>query len=154
MESQKETDCNACHGCAFKEGSAANREPNNSLRGMIAALGGVPFFCHESLDWKNQSGAFSNDGIPRLPGVRPRICNGWRAEVKRLAAAGRFSSGRLMLRSLARAALTALEEFLDSPKGKAKTQAHTRLTGLVEALTQRSKDIGRRSKRAAGSASI
>lgn len=45
--------CNGqCHGCAFKLGAAANLEAGNKLRGIFAALGGIPFFCHDSLGWK------------------------------------------------------------------------------------------------------
>ncbi len=40
-----------CHGCAFKPGATAHQESNNRLKGAIAAIGGIPFHCHEKLGW-------------------------------------------------------------------------------------------------------
>jgi hypothetical protein len=40
-----------CSGCAFKKGAKANLEVTNRLTGMFAALGGIPFYCHDALGW-------------------------------------------------------------------------------------------------------
>ncbi len=135
-------DCNGqCHGCAYKAGAAANSEPNNNLKGVFAALGGYPFYCHESLGWNrgrkgyppgadnalailtNRRSILAVGASPELvelqvAGVRKnlRVCGGWRAAVKRLKRMGWFANRdvNLVRRVMARRAtesLSRLSEF-------------------------------------------
>jgi hypothetical protein len=103
-----------CSTCAFRPGADANREVDNRLRGQIAALSGNPFYCHHGLDWKagnraigdalavdkNQA-ALLNAGIPKaaliratlplLEGHSVTVCEGWKAEIRRLKSRGLFN---------------------------------------------------------------
>lgn len=40
-----------CSGCALTKGAKANTEVTNRLTAMLAALGGIPFYCHEEMGW-------------------------------------------------------------------------------------------------------
>lgn len=72
-----------CDSCAFREGSETfEREPYNRFRGQIAALSGLPFFCHHGLNWRGPMAirkglVFDMDGKVQ----HVKICAGWRAEV-------------------------------------------------------------------------
>ena len=43
-----------CSDCAFKPGAGAYKEPYNRLKGIICSLGGIPFYCHDKIDWRKQ----------------------------------------------------------------------------------------------------
>lgn len=109
-----------CEGCAFKPGAAANREADNKLRGVLTALGSIPFFCHSALGWHHDKPGYplgatqaldvlasrklqkalhdatGNDPLadPDLADFRKQVrtCAGWRASVARLKAAGWFAN--------------------------------------------------------------
>lgn len=66
-----------CHGCAFKPGATAHQESNNRLKGAIAAIGGIPFHCHEKLGWTPEK-----DGYPGGQGAIERACEDLRAAPK------------------------------------------------------------------------
>jgi len=75
---------NPCDTCAFREGSETHdNEPYNRIRGRIAALSGVPFFCHHGINHRVRTGIFHGqifdvDGnIEKL-----KVCAGWKAEVR------------------------------------------------------------------------
>lgn len=135
--------CNGqCRGCAYKPGADANREPDNHLRGIFAALGGYPFYCHDSLGWSKKGYAkdatqalaiLSSRGVLIKLGASERLiesevaeirrgmkaCAGWKASVARLQAAGWFRKPGVALyrRYMARGASVAMERLTkDSPE--------------------------------------
>lgn len=133
-----------CHGCAYKQGAAANREGDNYLRGVFAALGGYPFICHESLGWRGKGKGYPGGAGNALAvlhsrkvliaaGADPeliekqvaeirrgmRVCGGWKASVARLKAAGWFRRADVTLyrRWMAKQSAGALERLkVDSPE--------------------------------------
>lgn len=74
----------ACDSCAFRPGSVTHdKEPYNAFRGQVAALSGLPFFCHHGLNWRKRiltkfGHALDCDGkIQRL-----QVCAGWKEQVR------------------------------------------------------------------------
>lgn len=51
-----------CHGCALKPGAAANVELDNRMTAALAALGGIPFLCHDRIGWQSKG---KRDGYPK-----------------------------------------------------------------------------------------
>lgn len=88
----------ACDTCAFRPGPGAHEEPYNRLRSNICAMSGVPFFCHEGIDWRGQ------DAMSRLPGLLhsgdAHICAGWKERVSLAIPRGREHAGCRQLRKL------------------------------------------------------
>lgn len=108
----------SCHGCAFSPGAAANKEPNNLLKGILCAMGAVPFYCHESLvNWRETSAQTVQDLKAAVkPGERLQVCAGWRAEVAKLHQVGWFKGEEGQLRrELARTGVGALTRWLEPP---------------------------------------
>ena len=152
----------ACHGCAYRIGAAANEEPDNRLRGIFAALGGYLFACHESLGWRPDTGGYEPDMKESLAILmaRPtllrlgaseikvknetaalceqlRVCEGWKASVARLKAAGWFDNPayRMVRRQLAKQA-SALIDRLESKDPYAEVMGgELHFREIEEALT-------------------
>lgn len=130
--------CSQCHGCAYKPGAAANLEGQNFLRGVFAALGGYPFYCHQSLGWAPGQEHYPEgaeealailssrhmliragaciDSIDRETADlrrKLRICGGWRSAVRRLKASGWYSnpSVRYVRRHFAKTAAACVERL-------------------------------------------
>lgn len=111
----------ACDSCAFREGSITfEREPDNRLRAQIAALGGIPFFCHHGLNWNKpiavkRGFAFDLDGNHQ----RLKICEGWRSHVARMISSR--TKNRSARRAFAQIALDDITAYRaeDDPKEKA-----------------------------------
>lgn len=133
-----------CHGCAFTEGSEANLEPWNRIRAMISARAGTVFYCHEGMDWR--------DPLAHAPKTRRewrammlKPCQGWRREVRKLAAAGHFRDPirRGYFHALGNEALTVLEEWKAHRPGKAKKRLWRKLEEMLDRLFD---DRGRSAK--------
>jgi hypothetical protein len=134
-----------CQGCAFKEGSEANREPHNNLKAQLCAHGGVPFYCHAVINWRD----------PKMHGKKTRkeireggfrICGGWKREVAQLARAGFFGTAfeRLVKRAYAESGLEALVIFCASEEGEDKEDARRQLFDIICAFKKaRRKVLGR-----------
>lgn len=135
-----------CDTCAFnKPGTnGAASEVTNRLKGLIAAHGLIPFFCHHSksgaeYDWqsKNTLGPMS------LPPCERKICGGWQDKVAKLAKAGKFRfesvtpedgvALRRYQRSIANDALNEMEALINAPQD-VKTLHKGRLEDLVRAV--------------------
>lgn len=89
---------NPCDSCAFHPGAAAHNELYNRLRGEICAITGVPFWCHhgkDGTDYTNSSKFVSRSEI-RARGMR--VCEGWKAEVRKHVAAGSDRWHRRLIR--------------------------------------------------------
>lgn len=99
-----------CEGCALTPGAAANCEPDNNIKAQICVLSGKPFWCHDNLDWRNSElhSGLSHTDFNRL-GFK--ICEGWRREVRALAAQGYFDKGRMVKRLYGAVAYDALETY-------------------------------------------
>jgi hypothetical protein len=142
--------CNgACSGCAFKQGAAANQEANNRLRGILTALGGIPFVCHSSIGWTPDKNGYPlgamnaidvimspklQKALKNVTGDDPladpamiefrsqiRMCAGWRSAVARLKKAGWFASKDVSLvrRHAASSAARDLAGLSDKKQSKA-----------------------------------
>lgn len=127
-----------CEGCAFKPGADANKEPYNSIRAQVCALGPIPFYCHHDVDWKAQHGwnAAQLRESCRVAGV----CGGWTAEVRRLHGRGFYGEFRAIRQAVAKQCLFAIELFTSSEDGPKKSEVRRTLFKMVRFLT--SKDIG------------
>lgn len=75
-----------CGSCALLPGSETNaQEPHNHLRAILAVLTPFAFHCHDFADWKDHdTRTVRSRKDYREKGVR--ICGGWYAAVKELAA--------------------------------------------------------------------
>jgi hypothetical protein len=80
-----------CGGCAFTEGTAANREPYNALKAQICLMGGIPFHCHHNIEWWKPE---EHKKKTREQVQKMEICRGWQREVAQLAATGYFKTLR------------------------------------------------------------
>lgn len=110
-----------CDGCAFKPGAAANMEIDNRLRGKLAMLGPIPFYCHDNDTWRQGD----REGLKTRREFRAsgyRICGGWLAAVRELAATGYYNEARLATKVYASTAYENLKAFLasDDPEDKAE----------------------------------
>lgn len=128
-----------CDTCAFKTGCVTHeKEPHNRLRGMIAALGGIPFYCHYSPagDWHDlQLGKLNASEAEAMRKELP-ICGGWQAEVKALAARGHFRKDpERVRRYIAVYALECINRFLKL-KGTAKDRAYKDLGRSLSLLKE------------------
>ena len=130
-----------CDTCAFKAGCVTHEsEPHNRLRGMIAALGGIPFHCHHSPsgDWHDLTLGELNAGEAAALRKELPICQGWRAEVKALASRGHFSRVAADVRKLvAVCALQAINRFLNPETNTAKNEAMIDLERSLKLLKQK-----------------
>jgi hypothetical protein len=108
-----------CDTCAFREGSETfEREPYNRFRGQVAALSGLPFFCHHGLNWRKPMAirrgfAFDVDGNVE----RVKVCEGWRQQVTKHIKPG--MKDRLLRRGLGQATMDQLEAAI-AETGKAE----------------------------------
>src|SRR6266403_525908 len=109
-----------CDECAFKPGAVANKEPYNSLRAEVCALSGRPFFCHHSVDWKNQHSWNNEREKCRTAGS----CAGWRGRIQELQKKGWFTdkSKAATRRWVGEYILAQIEEFI-STTGREKARA-------------------------------
>src|SRR5688572_13119984 len=95
----KEKHFSPCEGCALTEGAAANCEAHNSLKVQLCVLGGIPFFCHDNIDWRNPEMHRATREQLRARGLR--VCAGWKREVGDLAKSGYYKRARLIIRGFA-----------------------------------------------------
>jgi hypothetical protein len=136
-----------CASCALLPGSEANKEPLSVLKAIISARGGIPFFCHhsrttgEQYDWKSNESL----GPLGLPHAERKLCDGWRREVARLKAAGKFRYGpdvsaadvailRKYEKSLAHCALLAVEHFVGEKDPELKKMHRAEMDSMIRAL--------------------
>jgi len=131
---------NPCETCAFGSAGAA-QEPYNALRGTICSLGAVPFFCHHGRDGQEYDWQDSPLGPLQLHPTNRKLCAGWQAEVSNLKQRGYFGEYRPIRRAVARAALNALERYLNKDLNLHKKQrAQMLLERCIRFLAAR--DIG------------
>lgn len=128
-----------CDGCAFRPGTAANLEIDNRLKGALTAMAANAFYCHDTLNWKLPvREAVVPRGRPEvmraalvsitLPGMKPRVCAGWKAAVRELASKGWFRGEAAgVRRHIANLAIAALREVVaNSGAGKRATRVRKR----------------------------
>lgn len=138
-----------CDGCAFKPGAAANKEPDNRLRGRLAVLGPFPFVCHESFDYDDPAGkVIRSKADYRAKGVQ--ICGGWSAEVKALAATGYYKENREITKGLAQAGFDTLNDFLSiKDDQEMKDEARAILERIVKLLGRKVRKFHKSPRRTA-----
>jgi hypothetical protein len=132
---------NPCDTCAFRPGSVTHdREPQNSLRGELCALGAIPFYCHHGRD-----GQVRDLGSPPMKARARRvlvqagetvICQGWRRAVAELAATGYFKDSPRVKRAYAELGLGALQIFITEEKGPKKRMASRVLKDVILELNR------------------
>lgn len=122
-----------CAGCAFKPGTPANSEPHNNIKGRLCAFGAIPFYCHETIDYKRAPSQMTREQM-RASGIG--ICAGWQREVAELTRGGFFRKNRLIIRAYAQAGLDALAEFIHPEDPEAKERARTNLRDILKALVR------------------
>lgn len=132
---------NPCETCAFKKGCVTHDdEPHNRLRAEICAAGPLPFHCHHSDlgDWSELD--LSTINAVEAMSLRRElpICEGWRAEVRRRAAAGEYpKETRQLRRHIAAHALKMISQFIRSPEGStAKNEARIELPRCLRFLAR------------------
>ena len=118
-----------CHGCAFRQGCETNSQPYNTLRSTVAALGPIPFYCHEPFDWQNAK--------PSKPGEF-RVCEGWKKRVRANRKRGLFAREPRMKRgqrNLAARTLILIQAFVDEKEdARRKLSLKRRLLECMETL--------------------
>jgi hypothetical protein len=146
---------NACDTCAFRAGSVTHdSEPYNALRGMLCALGAVPFHCHH-VNGEDHSGDQQYllqrlprvrkvlkqfeilEGDPVLEGETVRLCEGWKAAIAKNKAKGLFDDPgiRNVRRIAASRALEVIELFIAAPEDSPeKAELNRELGSLVYML--------------------
>jgi len=112
---------NPCDSCAFVPGTVTHdSEPHNLLRATICLLGPLPFQCHYLRDGRD---IHADPAVPRYMsgnqyrGVGFRVCEGWRREVRELAATGYFKDSPRRTKAYGMLALEELEIMLASEAG-------------------------------------
>src|SRR4051794_40017207 len=83
-----------CDTCAFRPGCVTfEAEPHNTLRAEVCVRAPLPFHCHYSKagDWSVVSLSNLNPAEAMSLRRELKICEGWRAEVKRRAARGDYA---------------------------------------------------------------
>jgi len=129
---------NPCEGCAYTEGAEANLEPQNSIKSQLCLLGAIPFYCHHSRDGALQDlrDVRAADLREGLRSGRIQICQGWRREVKSLAATGYYQSAAELKRAYARLGLGALKIFVETEDGVKKRGAAKTLKQIILSLNR------------------
>lgn len=126
-----------CEGCALSEGAAANQEPDNHLRAMIAVLTPVPFYCHATMDWQDAVTFFMPRGLLKSLG-QLRVCEGWRREVAALAETGYFKENAGTTKLIGGLTLKALNNFLrEDASPSMKEQARVELDAYLRLLVEK-----------------
>lgn len=119
----RRADCGACVGCALSPGAAANKEPTNYLLATLATLGPFPFYCHEAFDWRDGASSKVAPAKLRQTGQVFRLCQGWVAEVRKLADAGYYKDKPEVTKVYALTAKEHLQEFIFLCSLKRDTEA-------------------------------
>lgn len=130
--------CNKrCSGCAFTAGTPANKEPWNFIKAELARLAPFPFYCHDTIDWRTETGKFPSKAAFREKGMG--LCTGWMEGVKKLAAVGYFKDNPIATKYYAMAAVEQLDiyRFDDDPETRA--EALTIMQGVLERLWEKEK---------------
>lgn len=132
---------NPCAGCAFTEGSRANLEPDNHLRGILCLLGPIPFYCHhlpDETDIHDDPKYHQSMTKKEFRGHGMVICGGWKREVRELAATGYYRERPMITRAIAVAGHDHLSEFLSAEEGSEdKLEAQTVLGSIVKQLGEK-----------------
>lgn len=100
-----------CKGCAFTEGTEANQEPNNHLKSLLCVLTPSPFYCHESVDYKNPD-VHGRKTRQQMSELKPKICSGWREEVRQLEQTGYYKEKPKITKAVGENALETLDDWL------------------------------------------
>lgn len=124
-----------CDGCAFTKGSDANLEPDNFLKGIICQLTPMPFYCHETFDWKNPE-LDSIQDIKDLPKSK-RICQGWKESVAELAKTGYFKENPKSTKIYGKFALSLLHKILGMEECQEKELLWQQFRETLSALRQK-----------------
>lgn len=145
----------ACGSCAFRPGCVTHdAEPYNALRGIIAALGARPFWCHHVNGEDHHEDqqyllrrlpqvrkALLNceilEGDPVLEGETVKLCEGWKEAVRKHKANHLFDDPavRKVRRLAADRALVVIDEFIAAPEGsELKAELNRELSSLVGLL--------------------
>lgn len=126
--------CNRqCDGCAYKPGATANLEIDNRLRGKIAMLGPIPFYCHDNDAWRKGD----REGMKTRREFREsgyKICGGWSVAVAELAATGYFNEARQATKVLATIAYQNLQEWIALEPGPDRDEVQKQLITLLKRL--------------------
>jgi hypothetical protein len=125
-----------CKGCAFTAGSAANKEPDNHVKGILCVLGPHPFYCHDAIDWKNPEyhARMPKDKFHEL---KPKICEGWREEVKALAETGYYKENAKVTKIYGELALETLEDILRETDPEEKRELWKKFGDLLKGLSKK-----------------
>jgi hypothetical protein len=137
-----------CKSCAFKKGTEANKEPHNNLKAQLCSLGAVPFYCHESIDWRDpDSHRMRTHGELRelRRAGKFQMCGGWQREVNRLARLGFFGTAfhRMVKRAYAMTGLEALAIFVASDDAEDKRDARRQLFDIIRAFVKAKRKVER-----------
>jgi hypothetical protein len=132
---------NPCDGCAFKKGSEANEEPHNNLKGQLCSLGALPFYCHETIEWRDPAShrPKTRSELRELRRAgKYQICGGWQKEVNRLSRLGFFGTAfqRMVKRAYAITGLEALAIFSATDDAEDKRDARRQLADIIRAFVK------------------
>lgn len=121
-----------CKGCAFTEGSEANKEPDNHIKGIICLLTPMPFYCHDSFNYKDPKYDLANS-IKDLPKTK-RICQGWKESVAELAATGYYKEEPKETRIYGKISMITLQQIFASQDAVEKKGLWAQFHQVLNAL--------------------
>lgn len=132
-----------CHDCALLSGSITQKEPHNVLKAEICVLGGLVFYCHDTIDgWKTQ-GKFTTR--KQIQEERWKPCAGWAGKVQELAKIGYFHQDewftRLIQQERAKAAIAALDDYISLDGEKKREEKEDARLNLEEYITDLRNDL-------------
>lgn len=121
-----------CKGCAFTEGSEANLEPDNHIKGIICLLTPMPFYCHDTFDYKTPqlSELTSVKDLPKSKG----ICQGWKESVAELAETGYYKEEPKETRIYGKISMITLQKIFDSQDAEVKKGLWSQFRQTLNAL--------------------
>lgn len=123
--------CNiGCGSCAFRKSSPTRAEPYNAIRALLCELGGVPFYCH--YDKSGRDFHHTPDDKPVL--VQLRVCEGWKAAVRKRAANPEWREDRSLRKTVAGVALGAVERLAQPYEPHEREQLLKTIADSIAAL--------------------
>jgi hypothetical protein len=131
-----------CATCAFRPGCETfEDEPDNRLASEIAAMSGIPFYCHDKdPNWRTQKRTGLTRAEHRQLVQTMPICAGWKSRVAELNRKGVFTKAtRQIRRYLGQRALELLREFKACSFEVDKADILAELERIMIMLTKRRK---------------
>lgn len=103
-----------------------------------------PFYCHESIDWKNPEvhGRVSRE---QMRSLNLKICQGWRDEVRELNQTGYYEENPVITKVFGESALETLVDISTEKDAEDKKELWKQFQHLVSGLSKKWKKFRNKS---------